>query len=91
MRRAALAAAVGLVLADSSVVTLALPDILREFDATVSEVAWVLTAFNLVLALAAVPAARWTRRRSGVALIGRARRLCDRFRALRGGALAARP
>ena len=56
-------------LADSSVVTLALPDILREFDAQVSEVAWVLTAFNLVLALAAVPAARWTRRRSGVALI----------------------
>jgi len=68
VRRAALAAAVGLVLADSSVVTLGLPDILREFDATVSEVAWVLTAFNLVLALAAVPAARWTRRRSGVAL-----------------------
>jgi len=51
VRRAALAAAVGLVLADSSVVTLGLPDILREFDATVSEVAWVLTAFNLVLVL----------------------------------------
>ncbi len=68
MRRAALATAVGLVLADSSVVTLGLPDILREFDAEVSEVAWVLTAFNLVLALAAVPAARWSRRRSGFAL-----------------------
>jgi MFS family permease len=68
VRRAALAAAVGLVLADSSVVTLGLPDILREFDSEVSEVAWVLTAFNLVLALAAVPAARWSRRRSGTAL-----------------------
>jgi MFS family permease len=68
MRAAALAAAVGLVLADSSVVTLALPDVLREFDAEVSEVAWVLTAFNLVLALTAVPAARWSRRRSGLAL-----------------------
>ena len=48
----------GIVLADSAIVTLALPSILREFDAEVSEVAWVLTGFNLVLALAAVPAAR---------------------------------
>src|ERR1044072_5869377 len=45
-----LALSVGLVLSDSSVVTLALPSILREFDATVSEVAWVLIAFNLALA-----------------------------------------
>lgn len=55
---AALSLVTGIVLADSAVVTLALPDILRELDAEVSEVAWVLTAFNLVLALAAVPAAR---------------------------------
>ncbi len=55
---AGLSLAVAIVLADSAVVTLALPDILRELDAEVSEVAWVLTAFNLVLALAAVPAAR---------------------------------
>jgi hypothetical protein len=40
------------------VVTLALPEILRDFGAAVGEVAWVLIAFNLVLALAAVPAAR---------------------------------
>ena len=53
-----LSLAVGIVLADSAVVTLALPSILREFDAEVSQVAWVLTGFNLVLALAAVPAAR---------------------------------
>src|SRR5207237_6530171 len=46
------------VLADSAVVTLALPQILRDFGAEVSEVAWVLMAFNLALALAAVPAAR---------------------------------
>src|SRR3954470_9214407 len=45
---------VGLVLADSSVVTLALPAILREFDATVNGVAWVLIAFNLALALFAL-------------------------------------
>ncbi len=48
---------VALVLADSAVVTLALPDILRELDATVTQVAWVLIAFNLVLGLGAVPTA----------------------------------
>lgn len=55
---AVLSLAVGIVLADSAIVTLALPEILRELDAEVSGVTWVLTAFNLVLALAAVPAAR---------------------------------
>lgn len=61
LRRAAvplLALTVGTVLADSAIVTLALPEILRELDGTVTSVAWVLIAFNLVLALAAVPAAR---------------------------------
>jgi MFS family permease len=52
-----LAVMVALVLADSAVVTLALPDILRELDATVGRVAWVLIAFNLVLGFAAVPTA----------------------------------
>ncbi len=52
-----LAFTVGTVLADSAIVTLALPEILRELDGTVSEVAWVLIAYNLVLAIAAVPAA----------------------------------
>src|SRR4051794_17151659 len=56
-----LALAVGLVLADSSVVTLALPEILREFDASVGAVAWVLIAFNVALAAAAVPAVRLVR------------------------------
>jgi predicted MFS family arabinose efflux permease len=50
--------AVAVVLGDSGVVTLALPEILREFGASVWGVAWVLIAFNLVLALVAVPAAR---------------------------------
>ncbi len=48
---------VALVLADSAVVTLALPDILRHLDASVGQVAWVLIAFNLVLGVAAVPTA----------------------------------
>jgi len=52
-----LALTVALVLADSAVVTLALPDILRHLDASVGQVAWVLIAFNLVLGLSAVPTA----------------------------------
>ena len=55
---AALSLVVAVVLGDSGVVTLALPEILRDVGAEVGEVAWVLIAFNLVLALAAVPAAR---------------------------------
>src|SRR6478752_6656043 len=54
----ALSLVVAVVLGDSGVVTLALPEILRDFDASVGAVAWVLIAFNLVLALTAVPAAR---------------------------------
>ena len=54
----ALSLVVAVVLGDSGVVTLALPEILRDFGAPVGQVAWVLIAFNLVLAVAAVPAAR---------------------------------
>jgi len=61
-RLAALAIAVGLVLADSSIVVLALPDIYRELDTSVAGVTWVLVSFNLVMALAAVPAAHLARR-----------------------------
>jgi predicted MFS family arabinose efflux permease len=56
---ALLAVTVGFVLADSAIVTLALPEILRRLDGTVAQVAWVLIAFNLVLAVVVVPAA-WT-------------------------------
>jgi len=61
-RLVALAVAVGLVLADSSIVVLALPEIYRELDTGVAGVTWVLVSFNLVLALAAVPAAQLGRR-----------------------------
>jgi MFS family permease len=61
-RVAALALAVGLVLADSSVVVLALPEIYRELDTSIAGVTWVLISFNLVMALAAVPAALAARR-----------------------------
>jgi MFS family permease len=61
-RVAALALAVGLVLADSSVVVLALPEIYRDLDTSIAGVTWVLISFNLVMALAAVPAALLARR-----------------------------
>jgi MFS family permease len=60
-RVTALALAVGLVLADSSIVVLALPEIYRELDTSVAGVTWVLVSFNLVMALAAVPAAHLAR------------------------------
>ena len=63
MRSGLLGLAVGLALADSSIVTLALPEILGDFDVGITTVAWVLTSFNLVLALVAVPAAFVARRR----------------------------
>ena len=63
MRAALLGLAIGLALADSSVVTLALPDILGQFDVDVTTVAWVLTSYNLALALLAIPAAYLARRR----------------------------
>ncbi|MEX2613551.1 MAG: MFS transporter [Gaiellaceae bacterium] len=63
MRSPLLGLAVGLALADSSIVTLALPEVLGELDVRVTTVAWVLTSFNLVLALFAVPAAYIARRR----------------------------
>jgi MFS family permease len=63
-RRLLLGLAVALALADGSVVTLALPDILAEFDVEIPTVAWVLTSYNIVLALAAVPAALLARRRA---------------------------
>jgi predicted MFS family arabinose efflux permease len=59
-RRAAvplLALTVGAVLADSAIVTLALPEVLRRLGGSVAQVAWVLIAFNLVLAVVVVPAA----------------------------------
>jgi MFS family permease len=50
------------VLADSSIVVLALPQIYRDLDTSVAGVTWVLVSFNLVMALAAVPAAHLARR-----------------------------
>jgi len=62
-RIALLGLAVGVVLADSSVVTLALPEMLARYDVEVQTLAWVLTSFNLALAVSALPAAYVARRR----------------------------
>ncbi len=50
--------AVAVAFADSSIVVLALPDLLREFDASIGGVSWVVTSYNLVLALAALALVR---------------------------------
>jgi MFS family permease len=60
----AIGLAVGLVLADSSIAVLALPAIHRDFRIGVGDLAWVLTSFNLALAVAAIPAG-WVVRRAG--------------------------
>ena len=58
------ALAVAIVLADSSVVTIALPEILGRYDVEVETLAWALTSFNLALALSAIPASLLARRRA---------------------------
>src|SRR4029078_3176249 len=63
-RSGLLVLAVALALADSSVVPLALPDIVSRFGVSITDVAWVLISYNLVLAALAVPAAHLARGRS---------------------------
>jgi MFS family permease len=69
MRRIALALAAALALADASIVTLGLPSILVELDATVVGVALVLGVYTAVLAVALLPAAA-TVGRVGAARLG---------------------
>src|SRR2546423_11333512 len=58
MRRIVLAAAVALAFADSSIVVLALPELLQRFHTSVSNVAWVVTSYNLAVAVVAAAVAR---------------------------------
>ncbi len=50
---AAVAAAVAVAFADSSIVVLALPDMLGEFNTSIPGVSWVITSYNVVVAVAA--------------------------------------
>jgi MFS family permease len=68
-RQVVLAVAAGLALADASVVTLALPRLLTELDATVEGVAAVIGVYTVVLALALLPAER-LRRAHGARRVG---------------------
>ena len=51
---AAVATAVAVAFADSSIVVLALPELYASFDTTIEGVAWVITSYNLVLAVCAL-------------------------------------
>src|SRR5215218_5116268 len=55
LRAYALAIAAGLGLADASIVTLALPDILRQLDTSVEGVAAVIGVYTVVLAVTLIP------------------------------------
>ncbi len=67
-----LVAAVGLAFADASIVVLALPDMYREFDTTVVGVSWVLTAYAIVVTLAALAVVALGRRAKplGLTVVG---------------------
>jgi MFS family permease len=71
VRRIFIALAAGIALADASIVTLGLPSILVELNATVEGVALVLGVYTAVLALALLPAA-WLCRRFCDAHVGAA-------------------
>lgn len=51
---AGVAAAVAIAFADSSIVVLALPDLYGQFETSIEGVAWVITSYNLVLAVVAL-------------------------------------
>jgi hypothetical protein len=69
VRRIALAVAAGLALADASIVTLALPDILRDLNTTIEGVAAVIGLYTLVIAVVLLPferlASSWSVRGTG--------------------------
>ena len=66
----AVATAVAVAFADSSIVVLALPELYATFDTTIEGVAWVITSYNLVLAVAALALVLVVRRTKAHALLG---------------------
>lgn len=58
LRRAALLAAVAIAFADSAIVVLALPDLLQQYDVSINAVAWVVTGYNVAVAVGAVAVRR---------------------------------
>jgi predicted MFS family arabinose efflux permease len=66
----AVAIAVAVAFADSSIVVLALPELYGAFDTTIEGVAWVITSFNLALALGALALVPIVRRVRAATLLG---------------------
>jgi hypothetical protein len=58
-RSGALVAAVAIAFADSSIVVLAIPELLRQYDVSINAVAWVVTGYNIALALGALALRRF--------------------------------
>jgi len=54
LRSWALVAAVAIAFADSAIVVLAIPDLLRQYDVSINAVAWVVTGYNLAVAAGAL-------------------------------------
>ena len=71
-------ASAGLVLADASIVTLALPELLQALETSVEGVAAVIAVYTAVLALALLPA-QTARRRWGALVRARPASRCSRW------------
>ena len=67
---APVAAAVAIAFADSSIVVLALPELYGRFDTTIEGVSWVVTAYNLAVAVAALALVPLVRRLDAAVLLG---------------------
>ena len=63
-----LALAVAVAFADASIVVLAAPELLAEYDSTVSAVSWVVTGYNVAIVVAAIPVLLLVRRRGWLVL-----------------------
>jgi MFS family permease len=59
LRSAALVAAVAIAFADSSIVVLALPELLKQYDVSINATAWVVTGYNVALAVGALALRRF--------------------------------
>jgi predicted MFS family arabinose efflux permease len=63
-------AAVAIAFADSSIVVLALPELYRRFDTTIEGVAWVVTAYNVAVAVTALGLVMLVHRMNAVRVLG---------------------
>ncbi len=67
---ALVAAVVGIAFADSSIVVLALPQLYGRFDTTITGVSWVLTAYNVAVAVTAIALVLFVHRLRAALVLG---------------------